>query len=189
VKLFKTSYSGYSDEHLMTLIVHQNDQAAFGQLYDRYARKLTWFCQRMVQSKEHAEDLVHETFIKIIEHPKAFDRGHKFSTWIYTIANNLCLNSIRNQSNREKLLEVNYEAPQVVFSQTGIDAAKLKTKINDLFQYLSEKEKAVFVLRFEHELSIKEIAEILTIPEGSVKSCLFYLLKKFDTQLQSFKEK
>lgn len=171
----------------MKLLIHEDDQLAFEQLYDRYARKLTGFCNRMVQSKEQAEDLVHEVFIKIMEQPKAFDINLKFSTWVYTVANNLCLNTIRNHNNREKLIELHY-APSTVFtSHHQIDATLLKTKINELYQQLSEKEKAVFVLRFEHELSMKEIAEIISIPEGSVKSCLFYLLKKFSSHLQSFK--
>ncbi len=188
MKLFKTSYKQHTDEHLMELIIHKDDQLAFEQLYDRYAQKLTGFCNRMVQSKEQAEDLVHEVFIKIMEQPRAFDINLKFSTWVYTVANNLCLNTIRNHSNREKLLAINYTVSETVTSHQHIDAGKLKLKINELYQQLSEKEKAVFVLRFEHELSMKEIAEIIAIPEGSVKSCLFYLLKKFNTHLQPFKE-
>lgn len=171
----------------MSLIVQQTDNHAFEQLYDRYARKLTGFCNRMVQSKEVAEDIVHEVFIKIIEQPKSFNIQLKFSTWVYTIAHNLCLNMIRNQQNRSKLIDLNYTQEVEYTSHTTIDASNLKGAINTAYKLLNEKEKAVFVLRFEHELSIKEIAEIITIPEGSVKSCLFYLLKKFDTHLQPFK--
>lgn len=171
----------------MSLLVQQKDNHAFEQLYDRYARKLTGFCNRMVQSKEVSEDIVHEVFIKIIEQPQSFKIQAKFSTWIYTIAHNLCLNTIRNQQNRSRLMDQNYSQEVTFTSHTSIDATNLKGAINTAYKQLNEKEKAVFVLRFEHELSIKEIAEIITIPEGSVKSCLFYLLKKFDTHLQPFK--
>jgi RNA polymerase sigma-70 factor (ECF subfamily) len=181
VKLFKTSYKNHTDEQLM-------DSYAFEQLYDRYARKLTAFCNRLVQSKEVAEDLVHEILIKVIEQPKSFNIQLKFSTWIYTIAHNLCLNNIRNQQNRSKLLDLNYQQEQSYTTHSTIDAGNLKGAINMVFKQLNEKEKIVFVLRFEQELSIKEIAEIVAIPEGSVKSCLFYLLKKFDAHLQPFKE-
>jgi RNA polymerase sigma-70 factor (ECF subfamily) len=189
VKLFKSSYKQYSDENLMLLIIKQQDQVAFEQLYNRYARKLTGFCNRMVQSKEQAEDLVHEVFMKIINQPNAFDTELTFSTWVYKVANNLCLNSIRNHQNREKLLELNYSRAQEFTSHNNIDEHKLKIKINELFKELSEKEKAVFVLRFEHECSVKEIANIIAIPEGSVKSCLFYLLKKYSTHLHEFNQK
>ncbi len=172
----------------MNLIIQQADSHAFEQLYDRYARKLTGFCNRMVQSKEVAEDLVHEIFIKVIEQPKSFNVQLRFSTWIYTIAHNLCLNNIRNHQNRSKLMNLNYHQEESYSTQTQIDAGTLKGVINTVFKQLNEKEKTVFILRFEHELSIKEIAEIMSIPEGSVKSCIFYLLKKFDSPLQPFKE-
>lgn len=171
----------------MALMAQQTDNHAFEQLYDRYARKLTGFCNRMVQSKEVSEDIVHEVFIKIIEQPKSFNAQSKFSTWVYTIAHNLCLNTIRNQQNRSRLMDQNYSQAVEYTSHSTIDVSNLKGAINTAYKLLNEKEKAVFVLRFEHELSIKEIAEIITIPEGSVKSCLFYLLKKFDTHLQLFK--
>jgi RNA polymerase sigma-70 factor (ECF subfamily) len=189
VKFLKTSYKLYNDEQLMLLIIKSKDEVAFGTLYDRYAQKLTTFCNRMLQSKEHSEDLVHEVFIKIIENPHAFDAQLKFSTWAYTIAHNLCLNAIRNGNNRHKLLKENYIQAQETFIQHKMDATTIKSKINELFIQLSEKEKAVFVLRFEHELSIKEIATIMVIPVGSVKSCLFYLLKKFNMYLTPYTEK
>jgi RNA polymerase sigma-70 factor, ECF subfamily len=187
VKLFKTTYKHHSDEQLMGLIIRQMDHSAFEQLYDRYARKLTAFCNRLVQSGPIAEDLVHEVFIKVIEQPQSFNVQLKFSTWIYTIAHHLCLNAIRNQQNRNNLLAQNYTPEESFIAHSTIDANQLKVSINSAYKLLSEKEKAVFVLRFEHELSIKEIADIIEIPEGSVKSCLFYLLKKFDTHLQPFK--
>jgi RNA polymerase sigma-70 factor, ECF subfamily len=187
VQLFKTSYKTHTDEQLMALLIKQMDNRAFEQLYDRYARKLTAFCSRLVQSRELAEDLVHEVFIKVIEQPASFNLQLKFSTWVYTIAHNLCLNNIRNQQNRNNLLAQHYTQEQSFTSHSSIDANKLKVSINSTFKNLTEKEKAVFVLRFEHEHSIKEIAAIIAIPEGSVKSCLFYLLKKFDSQLQPFK--
>lgn len=187
MKLFKTSYKNHTDEHLMSLLVQHKDNHAFEQLYDRYARKLTGFCNRMVQSKEVAEDIVHEVFIKIIEQPASFNLQSRFSTWVYTIAHNQCLNTIRNTQNRSRLIDQNYTQAVEYTSHSNIDASNLKGAINTAYKLLNEKEKAVFVLRFEHELSIREIADIITIPEGSVKSCLFYLLKKFDTHLQPFK--
>jgi len=60
----------------------------------------------------------------------------------------------------------------------SLDAKQLKMELASWYKTLNEKERLVFVLRFEHGLPLKEIAEIAGIPEGSVKSCLFYLLKK-----------
>lgn len=173
-----------SDEALMQRLIELHDRLAFEQLYDRYAGKLIHYCKRMVLSKESAEDIVHEAFVRLIEHPGAFDPKQRFSTWMYTVVHHLCLNTIRNQQNRERLMSLYYRTEEEQHTQTGIDAQKIKTSINALFKQLSEKEQTVFVLRFEHELPVKEIAQITNIPEGSVKSCLFYLLKKFSTHLK-----
>ena len=173
-----------SDEVLMQRLIELHDRLAFEQLYDRYAGKLIHYCKRMVLSKESAEDIVHEAFVRLIENPGAFDPKQRFSTWMYTIAHHLCLNTIRNQQNRERLTNLYYRTEEEQYMQTGIDAQKIKTSINTLFKQLSEKEQTIFVLRFEHELPVKEIAQITNIPEGSVKSCLFYLLQKFSTHLK-----
>jgi RNA polymerase sigma-70 factor (ECF subfamily) len=186
-KLFKQSFANQPDEYLMRLICDVGDRKAFELLYDRYSRKLLSFSTRIVSNREQAEDIVQEVFIRIIEKPGAFDQAKKFSTWIFTIANNLCLNSIRNETNREKLINEHYEQSEIVIQHPSIDEKLVKQKINAIYKELNEKEKTVFVLRFEHELSIKEIAEIASMPEGSVKSCLFYLLKKIDVQLQPYK--
>jgi RNA polymerase sigma-70 factor, ECF subfamily len=174
------------DETWMKAFCTSNDAFAFEQLYNRYARKLAKFCYRMLNSTEQAEDIVHEVFAKLIENPKAFDTTQRFSTWIYTIAHRLCLNAIRNSKTRQRLLELHYDFSTTTFTHFSLDAQLLKQKINNLYKTLSQKEQCVFILRFEHEMSIKEIAEIAEIPEGSVKSCIFYVLKKMKAELQPY---
>lgn len=175
-----------SDELLMKQLITDKDKLAFTELYHRYAQKLERYCLRLLKADANAADIVHEVFVKIVESPKAFDTNQKFSTWIYTIATNLCLNSIRNNQNRERLLELHYEQNELITSFHQIDANSLKANINDVFKELNEKEQKIFVLRFEHQIPLKEIASILQIPEGSVKSCIFYLLKKLTKKLKPF---
>ncbi|MES2778673.1 MAG: sigma-70 family RNA polymerase sigma factor [Bacteroidota bacterium] len=167
----------------MRLLSAHMDGKVIEELHQRYASKLTSFSARMLMNRTVAEDLVQEVFIKIIEKPNAFDTAQKFSTWIFTIAHNLCLNAIRNEQNRDRLLNEHYEVQEQFIQHSTIDVKLIKEKMNMIFKELSEKEKAVFIFRFEHELNLKEIASILSIPEGSVKSCLFYMLKKLSDQL------
>jgi RNA polymerase sigma-70 factor (ECF subfamily) len=170
----------------MKLLSLEMDGKVLEELYQRYARKLTSFCNRMLSNKEKAGDMVQEVFIKIIEKPNAFDTQQKFSTWIFTVANNLCLNAIRNEQNRQRLLSEHYIIDEQFIQHPTLDVKLIKTKMNIIFKDLSEKEKAVFIFRFEHELNIKEIATILNIPEGSVKSCLYYMLKKISNHLSPY---
>jgi len=167
----------------------KGNSRAFELLYDRYFKKLVWFGQSFIENKQKTEDAVQEVFIKIIEKPGSFDRSRKFSTWIYTLTANACKNILRNEQNRSELIKENIIP---IYSQSAaidhsIDRQLLKQRIQSGFDMLNEKEKNIFVLRFEQELSLREIAEILEIPEGSVKSGIFYLLKKLAAHLKEFK--
>ncbi len=186
ITLFKQAFEHKTDEELMVFVTKNGTEKAFEELYNRYAKKLLWFSLRLVNDKELAADIVQDTFIKIIDKPAAFDSTQKFSTWIYTLVNNASLNVIKNKENRGRLLEENYFQVNTSHLTSTIDAKKIQQKINSLYKVLSQQEQAVFVLRFEHNLNIKEIAKIIEIPEGTVKSCLYYLLKKMSQQLKAF---
>lgn len=186
ITLFKQTFEHKTDEELMVFVTKNGTEKAFEELYNRYAKKLLWFSLRLVNDKELAADIVQDTFIKMIDKPAAFDSTQKFSTWIYTLVNNASLNAIKNKENRGRLLEENYFQVNTSHLTSTIDAKKIQQKINSLYKVLSKQEQAVFVLRFEHNLNIKEIAKIIEIPEGTVKSCLYYLLKKMSQQLKAF---
>lgn len=174
-----------ADEHLMAEICEGN-RLAFELLYDRYFQKLVWFARGFLADVQMAEDAVQEVFIQIMEKPEKFDRSRKFSTWVYTLTGNSCKNRLRNAQNRNRLLEENrYKLyPESVEIDFAEDQERVQEQIRNAFETLNEKEKNIFVLRFEQERSIKEIAELAQIPEGSVKSGIYYLLKKLGKQLK-----
>ena len=185
-QFFKNIAESSSDEELMQALSKGN-RKAFELLYDRYFARLVNFCKRILYDNEPlAEDIVQEVFVKIIHQPNLFDTSKVFSTWVYTMAKNQCLNQLRNEQNRKQLLQKNYSLSDSMLSHNNADAEILKKKIAEVFATLNDKEKAIYVLRFEQELSIKEIAEIVDIPEGSVKSGIFYMLKKMKVQLKDY---
>lgn len=163
----------------MSLILKGN-KIAFELLYERYFDKMVWYAFSFLQSTESAEDIVQEVFIKIIKTPEKFDIDRKFSTWIYNVTGNLCKNKLRDEKQQSHLLKKNFmDENSTVNAHHTADVNFLKNILNEKFESLSEKEKNIFVLRFEQQQSIKEIALIMQIPEGSVKSGIYYLLKKF----------
>jgi RNA polymerase sigma-70 factor, ECF subfamily len=168
-------------------LICKGERMAFEILYDRYFNKLVWFAQRFINDLQQSEDAVQEVFMKIIENPGRFDGQRKFSSWIYTVTGNACRNILRDSGNRSRILEETIALhPSEAIQQHTLDYELLREKIRHAYKELNEKEKNIFVLRFEQELSIKEIAEIMSIPEGSVKSGIYYLLKKFSTHLKAF---
>jgi len=180
-------HKGPSDEHLMQLMA-KGERWAFELLYERYFDKLVWFARGFLEDEQKAEDVVQEVFIRIIESPGKFDSEKRWSTWIYTTTGNACKNILRNEQNRHRILQEKI-AP-VYAEEVGIqdqtDHNILKASIRMACKELNEKEKNIFTLRFEHDLSIKEIAAIAGMPEGSVKSTIYYLLRKLAPHLKDF---
>jgi len=178
-----------SDSELIELIIECH-KPAFDELYIRYSRKLVNFLYRMLNKDyEKAQDFLHDVFLKIIENPKSYKpEKSSFSTWIYTIAYNKCKNEYKKESIRR-----NYNENELMNSKNSF--TEIKGNIdNHLFgeclekelRQLDEKHRAIFVLRYNDELPIKEIAEIMDIPEGTVKSRLFYVTQKLASRLKEF---
>ncbi|CAG5083403.1 RNA polymerase sigma factor [Parvicella tangerina] len=191
MKVVGQKYKVYSDEDLMAEVIKGNDRA-FSEIYDRYSRAmLNYFYKMLWQDRELAEDFMQELFTKIIHKPNLFNVNRSFKTWIYSIANNMCKNEYRKQEVRkgtsnnlnENISVANdTPAPDKKHDQ-GVFNDRLKEELNNL----SDNHKNTFILRFKHDLSIKEIAEIMETSEGTVKSRIFYTLKKLSENLKEFK--
>lgn len=166
----------------------KGERRAFELLYDRYFDKLVWFARGYVQDLHHSEDLVQDVFVRLIEKPEQFDRSKRFSTWIYVVTANRCKQALRDEKNRLRILleKVEPQKDKSIEIKDGSDLRTLRERIQQIHAGLSEKEKNIYILRFEQELNIKDIAEIMEIPEGSVKSGIYYLLKKLAIQLKDF---
>jgi RNA polymerase sigma-70 factor (ECF subfamily) len=180
--------NGTLDEELIRRFA-KGDRIAFELIYDRYFKKLVWFATGFTRDGKIAEDVVQDVFIKLIEKPGIFDSDRKFSTWIYTVTGNRCKNIVRDSENRNRLMRENPFTDPVTGSefQSNFDRRLLQQELSNAIDQLNEKEKSIYVLRFEEEHSIKQISEIISIPEGSVKSGIFHLLKKVAKHLKEFK--
>jgi len=168
--------------------LRHGERWAFELLYERYFDKLTWFARGFLDNTQKAQDVVQEVFIRIIEKPGQFDGSRRFSTWVYTVTGNACKNIVRNEQNRTRLLgqQVAYRQAAHAEMHHESDLESLQEGLRAALNDLNEKETDIYRLRFEQELGIKEIAGILDIPEGSVKSGIYYLLKKLAKHLTEF---
>lgn len=168
-----------SDEDLMQAL-QDGEQEALSVLYERYADKLCRYLHRMIQDTHGAEDLVQEVFEKLSRSPEKFDTGRKLSSWIYAVSGNMARNLLRSRQQQKKFL-----AEERVTTNEGhtphhlLDKRALQQRMQEIFEGLTDKEQQIYRYRFEQHLSLKEIAARMQVPEGSVKSGLFYLLKKY----------
>lgn len=179
--------SAFTDEQLMKQMSRGN-QLAFECIYDRYFQKLVRFALGYVKQQEQARDIAQDIFLKLIERPEMFDPKQKFSTWIYAVTANRCKQHLRDSNNRLRILREtgNDQTNQEFSDDINADKAAVSQKIEEIYSSLSTKEKSIYTLRFKEEKSIKEISQIIGIPEGSVKSGIYYLLKKFNYHLKEY---
>ncbi|MEY4905534.1 MAG: hypothetical protein RLZZ292_3349 [Bacteroidota bacterium] len=172
-----------TDENLLQRIA-KKDANAFELLYDRYSSRMFRYFYRMLWQREDlANDYTQDLFLKIIEKPHLFDPEKCFSTWIYSVASNMCKNAYRAHKSIENIdyQVISYEENFDLTLDNALQEAQLQTAINTL----PNEHRQCVVLRFFEELSIKEIATILELPEGTVKSRIHYALKALKPKLLS----
>lgn len=187
--IFKRKNKVYSDHELMQQIVSGN-QFAFNELYLRYKDRMYYYFFRMLgNSAELANDFLQELFMKIIEKPESFNASFNFSTWLYSVANNMCKNEYRRQAVRKEYQAIESSEKKLDFiNDTTIEPEQLVEKIFQTLTQLGEEHQSAFLLRYREGFSIKEVAEILQLPEGTVKSRLFYAKKTVAEKLDYLKE-
>jgi RNA polymerase sigma-70 factor, ECF subfamily len=190
MNLFRSSYEKESDEQLMARVV-RGDKRAFEYVYDRNNRILYRYFHRMLwKDKEKAEDFVQDFFMKIVKNPEAFDDKRKFSTWMYSVAHNMCKNEYRRMEIRKPvdMEKAALASPEHDGDHFGkrIDRKAFMNKLANELELLDENQRTTFVLRYEENFSIREISEVLDCSEGTVKSRLFYTLRKLSVKLSEF---
>jgi RNA polymerase sigma-70 factor (ECF subfamily) len=142
------------------------------------------------RDREKAEDFLHDLFTKLIHRPELFDTTRSFKTWVYSVANNMCKNEYKKQEIRKNTsngLDSSYAvADQNKNTFNEVHHALFKKQFDEQLVLLDQKHKEVFEMRHFDGLSMKEIADILEISEGTVKSRLFYATKYLAEGLKDY---
>lgn len=189
MKVTKEGFKDFSDEQLM-LALKQGEKLAFNELYTRYSDKLYGYLLKMLWYNEvRAQDLLQDVFTKIITQPHLFDTNRNFKTWVYTIAANLCKNEFKRNEVRKGTVN-GVENHFAISSDTNVEKEvherHFREALDEALLKLDTKHREAFVLKHIDGLSIKEIADITGANEGTVKSRLFYAIKKLSESLQIF---
>lgn len=177
-----------SDEALMALI-KEDHRYAFVELYHRYSSRMLHFFYRMLGGNEDkSQDFFQDLFLKIIENRHRFKDNKKFSTWIYTIAHNMCKNEYRRINNlKEQPLSKFHEKFTISDApvEEKLEKEELKALIEQALMTLDPIQREIILMRFQEEMSIREISHIVGCSEGTVKSRLFYSIQKISKQIKS----
>ena len=185
------------DDRALVASASQGDLGAYDQLVRRYQARIYGLVYNMTSSKEDAEDLVQDVFVKAFSSLKGFRGTSSFYTWIYRIAINRTINFLKKRKKRQALSlndvdeGVERDPAYVELSARESPARdtsllELQEKLNKALLTLSEKHRTVVVLHDIQGLPHEEIARITGCSEGTVRSRLFYARQQLQGELAEF---
>lgn len=181
-----TNLKDTTDEQLM-LSLQKGDESAFTILYDRYSNRILYFMFKMLRNDEaKAQDFTQDVFIKVIEKAHQFDPDKSFKTWIFTVAANHCKNYFRSN---QQMLDI--DSPTISIAnldsvEDNYDQSEFRKKLNIEVDKMSCNFKVTFILRYFEGLKLKEIAEIMDCPVGTVKSRLNHVTQVLAKRLKAY---
>ena len=177
---FEERLVSLSDEDLMAEAAEDNERA-FRELVSRYQTRVINLVSRLLNDREASDDICQEVFVRVYIHRRNYRRGAKFSTWLFTIAANLAKNEIRrrkrrrNWSSLDELHEQVQDASLVLMDPRANRERDVETKqvqgiVGAAIASLPERYRLALTLRDIEGLAYEEIAQILKIPGGTVRS-------------------
>ncbi|GIN59019.1 RNA polymerase sigma factor SigW [Lederbergia ruris] len=186
----------------MDLIINQRikevlkgDREAFGEIVELFKDKVFQLCYRMLGNRHEAEDIAQEAFVRAYINIHSFDQKKKFSTWLYRIATNLCIDRIRKKkpdyfldaevAGTEGLTMYSQIAAEGKSPDSEVETLELQELVQREIMRLPDKYRIVVLLRYIDDLSLNEISEVLEMPLGTVKTRIYRAREALRKQLNN----
>jgi len=186
------------DVQLM-LRFRDGDEEAFRELFEKHARAIVNFAYHFVGSQTRAEELAQDVFLQIYRAGPRYEPQAKFTTWLYRIATNACLNEVRRPEHRykkrpleyqpddrSKRTEIAFADPRAVPGDDALAGRQLEAKIREVLAKLPENQKAALVMSRVEGMSYREVAEALECSESAIKSLVFRATATMRKELAEF---
>lgn len=188
-----------TNETLM-LRFRTGDVRAFEILLQRHRHSIYEFVLRSVgpHNTAQAEDLTQETFLRVVKQASTYEQRAKFTTWLFTLARNLCIDASRRQKHRKaQSLDATDEEGHSLLDRTASSGLavdrqaigqQLKERLEAAISELPDDQREVFLMRESADLSFKEIADVIGVSENTVKSRMRYALEKLRASLDEYQD-
>lgn len=175
----------FSEERSLILRLIGGDEDAFCELYATYKNRLIYFAMRFLKSREYAEDVFQDVFTVVWQSRRFINPDASFSSYLYTIMRNRILNQLRNAANEEKLKEsiLSQALDYTEDTKREVMLNDLKSLISHALQQLTPRQREIFEMSREAQLSHKEIADKLGISVNTVQEHISISLKLIRTYL------
>jgi len=173
-----------SDNEIVDLYIATQRSPLFDILYDRYSKKVFVKCKSLLRDQAKAEDAMQEIFIKVLLNLSKFNKKAKFSTWLYTITYNYCIDSIR-KAKKLQSVSVDDVAELEQEPDTIDDKVLLETNIvrlKAILDVIPTEDKAILLMKYQDDMSIRDIGSVLSKSESAVKMKIKRAKEKFVKQ-------
>jgi len=178
------------DDQQLVAASKRGDQDAFAQLVQRYQRRIFNLVYRMLQQYEEASEITQETFLAAWQGLPSFRGEARFATWLYRIAYNCALKQLETRK-RDRALQTALQAEQALESEDTFDRADAQIDeherqafVQEHLSHLPAKYRIVLILRHLQDKTYEEMAEILAMPVGTIKTHLFRARNLLKERLQ-----
>ncbi len=176
-----------TDEELIECYKDSQRGHYFDSLYDRYASKVFAKCISLLKERALAEDATQEIFMKILLNISKFKGTAKFSTWLYSITYNYCIDYIRKQKKRRVVSDETSVADEMIEEVSDKELLEIKIERLEIIMERAEaKDRAILMMKYMDNMSIKEMAETLNRSESAIKMSILrakHRLKKIHKEL------
>jgi len=192
---------GDATDEMLMVRYQRGEREAFAELVRRHNRPIYNFVRRQLRVSSLAEDVTQDVFMRLVQNAAEFKHEARFLTWLYTIARNLCVDQTRRRKHRK---HASLDAPMDTSEESGSlmdvipsgemssDRKSVNKQLHETMQRaiegLSEEQREVFLMREFLDMPFKQIADVVGVPENTVKSRMRYALEKLRLELDEYKD-
>lgn len=159
-------------------------EEAFRELLDSYQERLYWHIRKIVLTHENADDVLQNTFLRIFRGINSFQGKSSLLTWMHRIAHNESLRFLgKEKRGKDKIAIEDSGYLETLTGDPYFDGDEVKQKLHDTLLALTEKQRRVFQMKYFDDLSFREISEILSISENTLKSSYYSAAKVIEQRM------
>jgi RNA polymerase sigma-70 factor (ECF subfamily) len=162
-----------AESDILALLQSGALERAFALLLDRYEGKVYRLCCTMLRDPTQAQDTAQESWVRVWKALPKYDERASLSTWIYTITRNRCLSAIERRRDLTSLSAEEFEGEAPTLEAEQADPGDGAVLLRALVDLLPERHRQTLVLFYYEDRSVSEVAEMLAMPEGTVKTILY----------------
>jgi RNA polymerase sigma-70 factor (ECF subfamily) len=177
------------DDDITALLkkARSGDRQAFRAIVDGHQRPVYLLAYSVLRNREDALDVVQETFMRLYQKLSAYERDRNFQAWLLQIAKNLSIDFYRKHHSRRREMEIDKSVEELQLAaddcRSNPESSELRTVISRSLERLGERQRLIFVMKHFNGLEYREIAEVLGISVGTVKSLHFKAVRNLKNWL------